>query len=230
MAISRAGAGCAWAVAAALMAGATGAQTPETHIESDRTPEPAPVRNPTGWALFSPCAGNCAVAVYGGAYIEDGMEEVLFYRPSFPTDWNFDGDDRLIALTLSRHAATWRRLDFEPELGIGQRLDQSVTEVWAALYARYRGFPWDDYVTTTFALSTGLNVVSDYSEREIERTGETGGYRVMHYFSPEITFALPSRPELELLFRFHHRSGAYGLFNDVGGGVHYGTVGLRFRF
>ena len=29
----------------------------------------------------------------------------------------------------------------------------------------------------------------------------------MHFFSPEVTFALPSRPDVELLFRFHHRSG-----------------------
>jgi hypothetical protein len=52
----------------------------------------------------------------------------------------------------------------------------------------------------------------------------------MHFFSPEITFALPSRPDIELLFRFHHRSGVFGLVNDAFGGSQYGTVGLRLRF
>jgi hypothetical protein len=186
--------------------------------------------NPTGWALLSPCAANCALAVYAGTYVEDSMADVLFFEPTFPTGWDFTAGDRLIGLALSRHAATLWRIDVEPELGIGQRLDQDVTEIWIALYGRYRGFPWDRYLVTTMALSTGLNYASAYSEEEIERTGETSGYRVMHFFSPEVTFAHPDNPGLELLFRFHHRSGAYGLFNDVGGGAHYGTVGLRLRF
>jgi len=52
----------------------------------------------------------------------------------------------------------------------------------------------------------------------------------MHFFSPELTFALPRAPGTELLFRFHHRSGVYGLISDAHGGAQYGTVGLRLRF
>ena len=45
------------------------------------------------------------------------------------------------------------------------------------------------------------------------------------FFAPEITFALPSRPNVELLLRFHHRSGVFGLVSDAWGGAQYATVG-----
>lgn len=191
---------------------------------------PGAAANPTGWALLSPCDRNCAVAVYAGRLVEDGMEDVLLPLPKAPTDWNYGSNDRFVGVAVSRHAATWRRLSFEPEIGLGQRIDQDITEAWAALFVRYRGFPWDRYLLTSFAVSTGANIASDDSEWEIERTGSEESHRLMHYFAPEITFALPSQPDTEVLLRFHHRSGAYGLFNDAGGGAHYATVGLRFRF
>ena len=52
----------------------------------------------------------------------------------------------------------------------------------------------------------------------------------MHFFSPEVTFALPSHPGTELVFRMHHRSGVFGLVSDAWGGAQYATVGLRIRF
>jgi hypothetical protein len=52
----------------------------------------------------------------------------------------------------------------------------------------------------------------------------------MHFFSPEITLALPDRPEVELLLRLHHRSGVFGLVSDAWGGAQYATIGLRWRF
>jgi hypothetical protein len=51
----------------------------------------------------------------------------------------------------------------------------------------------------------------------------------MHFFAPEIAFALPRRPEAELMFRFHHRSGVFGLVSEAWGAAQYGTVGLRLR-
>jgi hypothetical protein len=193
-------------------------------------------RNPTGWNLFAPCAGNCGLAVYSGPFIEDSMADVLLNQPSLPTEWDFTGSDMLVAAALSRHAATlFGRLDLEPEVGLARRLGrQDTNEVWAALYFRYRGFPWDGRLVTTVAVSTGLNYASRISNFEAERALRSAdggdGSRLLHFFSPEITFALPDRPDTELLFRFHHRSGAGGFVGQSGGGAHYGTVGLRWRF
>jgi hypothetical protein len=142
-------------------------------------------------------------------------------------------DDHILAVAVSRDAASFRggHLHLEPELGLGQRFgEQDETELWGAVFLRYRGFPWDDVLTTTVAISTGMNWASGISEVEQERAKDDVGAQWMHFFSPEITFALPSHPGTELLFRFHHRSGVFGLVNDAFGGSQYGTVGLRVRF
>ena len=107
---------------------------------------------------------------------------------------------------------------------------QSATELWGALFLRYHGFPWDGTVVTTAAISTGLNWASTVTDVEQDRADDEEGSRWMHFFSPEITFALPSRPNVELLLRFHHRSGVFGLVSDARGGAQYATVGLRLRF
>ncbi len=189
-------------------------------------------RNPTGWRLFSPCANNCAIAVYGGAFVQDSMADLLFKDPKPPFAWDYRSDDVLLAVSASRHAATLAgRIDVEPEIGFAHRFGrQDESEVWAAVYGRWRGFPWDHVVTTTFAASTGLNYAFSITEVERYRAAPADGERLLHFFSPEITLALPSRPEVELLFRFHHRSGVFGVLSDTRGGAHYGTVGLRVRF
>jgi hypothetical protein len=182
--------------------------------------------------LFGPCRADCGVAVYAGPYVEDAMSEVLVTSPSPPTDWSYTADDRLVAAALSRRIETrWSRLALEPEVGIARRFGrQDATELWGALFLRYRGFPWDGTVVTTAAISTGLSWADDVTEVERERARDAEGSAWMHFFSPEITFAAPGRPNVELLVRFHHRSGVFGLVSDAWGGAQYGTVGLRLLF
>jgi len=189
--------------------------------------------NPRFGGLFAPCAGDCALAIYTGSYVENSMNDVLISAPELPFTWDYNGADRFAGIALSRKVGTiLYRVDVEPEIGFGRRFGRQdgVYEVWAALYGRYRGFPWDRYIETTLALSTGLNWASELTETEIERSQDDDGAQLHHFFSPEVTFALPQHPEVELLFRFHHRSGVVGLVNDAGGGAQYGTVGLRWRF
>ncbi len=181
--------------------------------------------------MRGPCAGNCATAIYAGWYIDNSLTEVLVTAPETPFTWDYDGD-YIVATSVSRRIATlWGRVDVEPEIGLGQRFgEQAETEVWGAFFFRYRGFPWDDRIVTTMAISTGLNYASDISEKEQDRAKDGEGARVMHFFSPEITFALPQAPQYEVLFRVHHRSGVFGLVSDAWGGAQYGTIGLRWRF
>jgi hypothetical protein len=178
-----------------------------------------------------PCAGNCATAIYAGWYVDDSLGDVLFASPSLPVSWHYRGD-HIVATAISRRAATlWGHVDVEPEFGVAQRFgDQSETEVWGAAFFRYRGFPWDDRLVTTVAVSTGMNYATGISAREAERARDGEGARWMHFFSPEVTFALPRAPQYELMFRMHHRSGVFGLVSDAWGGAQYGTIGLRVRF
>jgi hypothetical protein len=160
------------------------------------------------------------------------MGEVLFTSPSPPSAWNYTTSDHIVATTVSRVAGrVWNRITLEPEAGIAQRFGrEGATEVWGAVFFRYHGFPWDGRVLTTAAVSTGLNWSNTVTGVEEERARDGQGSPWMHFFSPEVTFARPSRPDVELLLRFHHRSGVFCLVSDAWGGAQYATVGLRLRF
>jgi hypothetical protein len=138
----------------------------------------------------------------------------------------------MVATAVSREALSfWQHWTLEPEAGVAQRFGrQDATEVWGAVFFRYHGFPWDRVVLTTAALSTGLNWASEVTDVEQDRANDDEGSRWMHFFAPEITFAAPSRPNVELLIRFHHRSGVFGLVSDAWGGAQYLTAGVRVRF
>jgi hypothetical protein len=192
------------------------------------------------------CMGKCAVHVFGGAATATSMtamfalDDTATFAPGKfvpPWEWEFTGSGLVAGAVSYRLLTIANVIDFEGEAGIGQRFGtMHETEIWAALYARWIWFPWNHLLRTSLATSTGLSLASGVPWAERERDSRRRGSKLLHYFSPEITLGLPSRPEWELVARIHHRSGArilFGdldLFNGVGGGVQFATLGLRYRF
>ncbi|TMJ34695.1 MAG: hypothetical protein E6G89_20035 [Alphaproteobacteria bacterium] len=118
----------------------------------------------------------------------------------------------------------------EVEAGGSYRFgEESLGELWGALYFRYDGFGWNDIVYTTVAINTGLSILSETSEFERERAGGQSSL-VLNYLAPEITFANPDNKNLELVLQLHHRSGIFGLIDDVSGGSTFISTGIRMRF
>ena len=154
------------------------------------------------------------------------------HRRARPRPGTTTTSDHIVATAVSRVGGEGLdRFTLGPRSGIAQRFGrQSATEVWGAVFFRYHGFPWDGRVLTTAAVSTGLNWSNTVTVVEEDRAKDGQVIPWMHFFSPEVTFALPSRPDVELLLRFHHRSGVFGLVSDAWGGAQYATVGLRLRF
>ena len=103
-------------------------------------------------------------------------------------------DSYFIAGSFSRtFAEIGPYLSYEIEAGAGQRLGSlHEEEVWLALYARWKYFPWNDYVRTTAAVSTGVDYASAIPQYEVYYSGNNQGNRLLHYISPEVTFGLPS--------------------------------------
>ena len=161
------------------------------------------------------------------------MSDLLLTSPRPPTNWDYGSDDHIVATAVSRETwRFWTRWTLEPEVGIAQRFGrQDATEVWGALFFRYHGFPWDDVLVTTAAVSTGLNWASEVTEVEAgpgrRRRRAASGCTSSRPRSPSRCRA---GPDTELLFRFHHRSGVFGLVSDAWGGAQYATVGVRVRF
>ncbi len=107
--------------------------------------------------------------------------------------------------------------------------DEEMGEFWGAIYLRYDGFPWNDTIYTTIAANTGVSYITHTSEFEKGRSDGQSS-QLMHYLTPEITFADPDDKNVEWLVQLHHRSGVFGLFDGASGGSTFVTTGLRVHF
>lgn len=196
------------------------------------------------------CTGGCGIQVFGGNFLHTQMSDVLAvdgYTP--PWNWEYGVRDDaghsagsfIVGAAISRRIATlFRSLDIEAEAGLAQRFGAgaNASETWGAVYVRWHNFPWNSYLHTTVAVSTGLSYATEIDDIERERSNH-GTSRLLHYFSPEITFAHPERQDWKLVLRLHHRSGGrdYGfgqssssIFGGVTGGAQYLTVGIKHQF
>lgn len=177
------------------------------------------------------CDGNCAVTVYGGKFLETEMVKIFARKGFTPLwDWRYS-EGYLLAASFSRRVGSFGRyIDIEVEAGVAKEFGiASEGELWGAFYFRWKYFPWNEYLQTTIAVSSGLNIATDISELEARRALNHLGSQVLHYFSPEATFALPGNPAWQLMIRIHHRSGA-GLIDNIGGGAQFLVAGLRYHF
>jgi len=177
-------------------------------------------------SLFSsqPVTKPWNVLLFGGRLSSEPMDQVLLLSPDYE-DTGFLG--AAAGYEFYRNSL----LSFEVEGGAGAMFGNSNgPQVWGAFYARWHRFPWNDWVKTSAAISTGLNYTFKRMEFE-ERSAAPGPNRkLLHYFSPEVTLALPRHPDTELVFRMHHRSSVYGLFDCRRCGSDTPTLGLRHRF
>lgn len=223
------------AIALAFFVGAFGSPASAADIDQAEPPMVAAAPEASGGlrfiSPFSPCEMNCTATIFVGRYIATPMTDIFLKYKTPPWHWQTK-DSTLVSGAFNREILTYDQLwAFETEVGAGKRFGaQDEWEFWGALYFRWKSFPWNDYIRTTIALSTGVNYATDVSRIEVEKS-EKHQSKALHYLSPEITFGLPSQPNLDLVLRFHHRSGGnLGVFNNTGGGSQYQTVGLRYRW
>ncbi len=50
------------------------------------------------------------------------------------------------------------------------------------------------------------------------------------YFGPELAVSLVNRPDIEFVYRLHHRSGAEGTFGKLYEGYNANVFGIRYKF
>jgi hypothetical protein len=191
--------------------------------------------------FFGPCRGDCAFSLYGGKEVTTSMLRIFFLKSPPAPVWRWHWrNSEIVAGTFSRRLVTfWNVLSLEPEFGIGQRFgEMHATEFWGAINIRWTEFPWNHYIKTSIGLSEGISMATklDTRERLLNNYKIVGnslaftGSRMLNFFTPEMTFALPEHESYELLVRFHHRSGAFGSINGVHAGAQFFTTGLRLHF
>ncbi len=188
-------------------------------------------------ALAAERGGDQAVSVFAGVATDAAFTSSIFFPLS-----NDIKDIGIVGIAYSRRLGTWDELTgnvlplgenftLEGEAGISGRFgDESLGEAWTGLYLRYDGFPWNDRLYTTIAVNTGLSLLTSESDFERGRDENNNSAGLLHYMGPEITFADPDNKNLELMVRFHHRSGVFGLFDGVISGSTFISSGVRMRF
>jgi hypothetical protein len=214
---------------AALCLSALGGAVAAADLPLSRT-EPPASPDVVARQLFSPTPiatdPKWAMTIFVGAGAGDDRLLELLARP-----WSGDfRDDYFVGGALSRKLVRfWNYVTIEAELGVGARFGQTNGgEAWGAFYLRFDGFPWNRFVYTTFAVSTGLHFISELPLGETYPGDRTS--HVLHYFSPEFTLAHPQYKNHELVVRYHHRSGVFGQLNGVRGGSNVIALGYRHRF
>jgi hypothetical protein len=83
-------------------------------------------------------------------------------------------------------------------------------EMAAYLMFRWRKLPLKKYVLMSIGVGEGISYASSIPARELQGAGK----HLLDFMALEATFALPSRPQLEIVPRIHHRSSAWGFFGD----------------
>ncbi len=93
---------------------------------------------------------------------------------------------------------------------------------------RWANLPWNHYVNTSFAIGEGISY--DTSVSALEKRSNQNTKRLLNYLMLEASFAPPSYPQLQIVARIHHRSGAYGLYHAGNTGSNDLGLGIRYLF
>jgi hypothetical protein len=111
--------------------------------------------------------------------------------------------------------------------GNWEGIDQSFQEVAGSFNLRYE-FP-DNWINLdSFSFGNGLSLTSKEPQYEEEITLNGNTSNLLYYLMLDIAFDLPYTEKWQAVLRLHHRSGVYGLIDNVDGGSNYLGFGLRY--
>lgn len=107
---------------------------------------------------------------------------------------------------------------------------QDHWEFTGMLLFRWKEFPWDEHVDTSFAIGDGLSLPTELPAEELNAHTRGNSGRLLNSVMMEITLADPELPEWALALRYHHRSGFFRTFSDVGEASTVFGLGLKRHF
>ena len=143
-------------------------------------------------------------------------------------------DNKVWVAALTRRLKTfYKDVDWEVEGQIakhgGPGPDMRHWEINALTSLRWNRFIWDKYIDTSFATGLGVSYATEEPTFEIEEHDDTS--QLLAYIMLELAFNLPKYPQWAGVLRIHHRSSAYGLFNDnIEGASNSLGFGIKYRF
>jgi hypothetical protein len=104
----------------------------------------------------------------------------------------------------------------------------TIYELDPYLVLRWSNFPWQNYLVNTVGFGDGISYVTSIPQREMQDSSNNNAKRLLNYLMVEVTFALPSQPQWELVGRVNHRCGAWGAYGA--GNLSSNAIGLGLRY
>jgi hypothetical protein len=168
------------------------------------------------------------ILLFGGLYTLDDMNRSLFWRMPTHTGQFLAGG------AYSRDLFELPGgFIFGAEAGLAARFGRSSRtsgELWSAFKLRHHGLVLGDAALSP-GITLGLSAVTGRLAIEAEREARSGGTStLLAYFSPEIALRFNRAPNMEIVYRLQHRSGAFGLLGGMTEGANASTIGVRWRY
>jgi hypothetical protein len=168
------------------------------------------------------------VYLFGGVFAEESFGEIVrFWDAEYTDNYMFGGvygrDFRELGAGFVLSAVAGAAIRFGEE-------DDTSGELWAGVRIRHHGLVIGD-VAIAPGFTAGLSVVT--APTEIERLREIhygGDATFLGFLGPELALRFRQAPNLEFVYQLHHRSGAEGVFGEMGEGSNASILGLRYRF
>ncbi len=167
--------------------------------------------------------GDWALTLYGARLNNYTLDKTLIFKARYT-------DSYVGVLALSWRAFSFRPyFDIEVEGQVGKHFGggQDNWEVNAVPVARWRYFPWNDYLRTSVAVGAA-GVSWALGTPVLEGSGVPHPSRVLSYEMFEVAVSLPQWPNWAVVARLHHRSAMGGLIgnnqcasNAIGFGIKY---------
>jgi hypothetical protein len=171
-------------------------------------------------------AADYALTIYKGKYSDNRLGDILLSKPADLMD------SYLAVIAVSRafpFDSKFHQWELEAQVGKHFRKQDHFEFNLLAIY-RWKRFPWNRHLQTTVAIGDGLSYATIIPSLEASSTTNVGATRLLNYIMVETTFAPPQAKNWQLVVRVHHRSGVYGMFNDVEGGSNVMAAGIKFLF
>lgn len=183
------------------------------------------------WMLSAKPEPTLRVGAYVGALSNQSLINITVLRP-----WDAHFVPGALVDTHAIYTAYRFKslpLDLEIEGGVAKRFGSDAGghqwEFDLIPMARWKYFPWNDFVYTNFRVgligASYVTGISDF-ERRFDSSGHSA--RFLNLLVPEFTFSPSKDAPFEVFVRVHHRSGIYGLIDGVHGASNYISTGMRF--
>ena len=166
------------------------------------------------------------LTVYGGKYSDDNLGELLANEAI-----KFENSTFAALAVGKRISEPLPSYQWEVEGQVGKHFrEQSHWEFNIAAIVRWKRFPWNDFLRTSVAIGDGLSYATEVPPLELKSHTNTGATRLLNYLVIEMTVSPPQVKHWSIVGRIHHRSGIFGLFNNVSGGSNVLVLGIKFAY